>query len=603
MRKYKKYVQHGLLAVACTLGILSCNENETFDVMGNPNALFFFKENQSTNSFKFKIINTPESSSGDKIKVKVPVRSTRLAQTDITVTAAVNSSLVESYNSSHGTEYLAFPEELADMTKASVTIPAGSFISVDSLLLEVPENKSIKLSAADYLLPLKLTQASSGRSSAVKTSTIWVVVNCEYREIKDNMEESEIEGARVEEARSGWTASSPELSMDFFSIFDSNTATGVKFKGNGASIVIDIQKSHVLTGICFSTGGNGLNINSMNVELSEDMVSWANLGSAISMANDNKSYQIIGFYPGKEHRARYIRLSDIQWNSNAWILGYCLREFSIYSPDEDFIINVEGVSLNKTEFTLPEGETESLVATFIPQNVTNKKLTWTSNNPAIASVDEKGKVTAHQQGSTVITVKTDDGGKEAKCTVKVTKQAVNMFRNPGFETVGDFIADKKYKDGKDWNVYNVNKEENWGAGEPYSSIRVGNKDYTSEGNNSFIMHTATRYLTQKLNTGALKPNTTYRLSYDYWTSDPIATNGGAVYKILLGTTEFGSELETLDVHTTLYTTKDKQTFNITFTTPASLGDDVWFTLYRAGGNTDKGVDWLDNLKLMENLAD
>ena len=603
MRKYKKYMLHGLLTVACAMGILSCNENETFDVTGNPNALFFFKENQSTNSFKFKIINTPESSSGDKIKVKVPVRSTRSAQTDITVTAAVNSSLVESYNSSHGTEYIAFPEELVDMTKASVTIPTGSFISVDSLLLEVPENKAIELSAADYLLPLKLTQATNGRPSAVKTSTIWIEVNCEYREIKDNMEESEIEGARVEEARSGWTASSSVLSADFSSIFDSNTATGVQFQGNGASIVIDIQKSHVLTGLCFSTGGGSIIINSMNVELSEDMESWANLGSAISMANDNNSYKIIGFYPGKEHRARYIRLSDIQWNSYAQYYGYSLNEFSIYSPDPDFIINVEGVSLNKTELILPEGEAESLVATFIPQNVTNKKLTWKSDNPAIASVDEKGKVTAHQQGSTVITVKTDDGGKEAKCTVKVTKQAVNLFRNPGFETVGDLIADKKYKDGKDWNVYNTDKEENWGSGEPYSSIRVGNKDYTSEGNNSFIMHTATRYLTQKLDAGALQPNTIYQLSYDYWTSDPIATNGGVVYKILLGTTEFGSELKTLDAHTTLYTTKSKQTFSATFTTPASLGDDVWFTLYRESGNTEKGVDWLDNLKLIENPVD
>ncbi len=602
MRKYKKYVQHGLLAVACTLGILSCNENETFDVMGNPNALFFFKENQSTNSFKFKIINTPESSSGDKIKVKVPVRSTRLAQTDITVTAAVNSSLVESYNSSHGTEYLAFPEELADMTKASVTIPAGSFISVDSLLLEVPENKSIKLSAADYLLPLKLTQASSGRSSAVKTSTIWVVVNCEYREIKDNMEESEIEGARVEEARSGWTASSPELSEDFSSIFDSNTATGVKFKGNGASIVIDIQKSHVLTGLCFSTGGNGLNINSMNVELSEDMVSWANLGSAISMANDNKSYQIIGFYPGKEHRARYIRLSDIQWNSNAWILGYSLREFSIYSPDEDFIINVEGVSLNKTELTLPEGETESLVATFIPQNVTNKKLTWTSDNPAIASVDEKGKVTAHQQGSTVITVKTDDGGKEAKCTVKVTKQAVNLFDNPSFEQVGEVIADRKYKDGTYWNVYNANKMESWGTGEPGSSIRSGYPQYTSEGNNSLILHTDARYLTQMLAAGTLKPNTAYVLSYDYWTSAQASSNGGAVYRIEWGTEKFGSDLMSLDGHTTSTATENKQSFRITFTTTELPNDDIWFTLHRTGG-TLNGVDWIDNVKLMESSAE
>lgn len=600
MRKYKKYVLHSLLAVICTLGILSC-DGETFDVEGNPNALFFVKLN-STNSLKFKIINTPVSSSGDKIEVKVPVRSTRPAQGDVKVTASVNSSLVESYNSSNGTEYVAFPEGLVNITKATVTIAAGSYISADSLLLEVPESKYKELEGADYLLPLKISQASNGRPAAVENSTIWIVVNCEYREIKDNMEESEIEGARVEEARSGWTASSPVLTADFSSIFDSDINTGVEFNGNGASLIIDLQNSHVLTGFCYNEKGTyGATITSLNVELSEDMETWNNLGKATSMS-EKDNYKIVGFYPGKEHRARYIKLSDIQWRYGEYF-GYNFKEFSIYSPDEDFIINVEGISLNKTELTLPEDETESLVATFIPQNVTNKKLTWRSENPEIASVDEKGKVTAHKMGNTVIVVKTDDGGKEAKCTVKVTKRIVNLLRNPGFETVGDYIADKKYKDGKDWNVYNVNKEENWGAGEPYSSIRVGNKDYTSEGNNSFIMHTATRYLTQKLDVGVLQPNTTYQLSYDYWTSDPIATNGGAVYKILLGTTEFGSELKILDAHTTLDTTKSKQTFSTTFTTPASLGDDVWFTFYREGGNTEKGVDWLDNLKLIENTVD
>lgn len=600
MKTYKYILS--LFAVLVVIAMQSCSE-DVYDVEGNPNALFFFKEN-ATNSFTFNLVRTPVSVSGDKIKVKIPVRSTRTSQENVTVTAIVNSGLVEDYNSSHGTQYMAFPENLTTIAKSTVTIPAGNFVSVDSLEVEVPEEKCNELEPGNYLLPIRISQCSEGRASSVETSTIWVIANVVYKVIKENMPESEIEGVRVEEARSGWSASSQNLSGDFSSIFDCNTSTGVKFPSNGASVVVDIQKSHAITGVCFRADGSGyVSISSMNIALSEDMESWTDMGTATAMAKGTGNYQIVGFYPGKDFRARYIKLSDIQWSGYPQYFGYTLNEFSIYSSDKDFVISVEGVSLNKTELVLSAGESESLVATFTPSNATNKKLTWTSANPTIASVDGSGNVKALQVGETVITVKTDDGGKEAKCTVKVTKQAVNLFRNPGFETTVEKISENKYKDGKDWNVYNANKQENWGSGEPYSSIRVGNQNYLSEGNNSFIMHTATRYLTQKLTLGALKPNTTYTISYDYWTSSPIATNGGVVYKLSFGTTQFGSEILTIDAHETLYSTSDKQSFKVSFTTPSSVGDEVWFTMYRASGNLDKGVDWLDNFKLIEKSAD
>ena len=82
-------------------------------------------------------------------------------------------------------------------------------------------------------------------------------------------------------------------------------------------------------------------------------------------------------------------------------------------------IAVTGVSLNKTELSLVVGSNETLTATVEPATATNKAVTWKSSKPAIAEVDETGKVTAKQVGTATITVTTNDGGKTATCEVKV----------------------------------------------------------------------------------------------------------------------------------------------------------------------------------------
>ena len=46
---------------------------------------------------------------------------------------------------------------------------------------------------------------------------------------------------------------------------------------------------------------------------------------------------------------------------------------------------------------------------------------WSSSKPDVASVTAKGKVTAIEPGTAVITVRTNDGGYEATCTITVTK--------------------------------------------------------------------------------------------------------------------------------------------------------------------------------------
>lgn len=92
--------------------------------------------------------------------------------------------------------------------------------------------------------------------------------------------------------------------------------------------------------------------------------------------------------------------------------------FTIQYPE--ISIQVLGVTLDKQTMSLTAGSTGTLTATINPTNAANKSLTWTSDNTAVATVNENGVVTAVAEGTAKITVKTADGEKTAVCTVTVT---------------------------------------------------------------------------------------------------------------------------------------------------------------------------------------
>ena len=81
-------------------------------------------------------------------------------------------------------------------------------------------------------------------------------------------------------------------------------------------------------------------------------------------------------------------------------------------------IAVESVSLDKSTAELTEGDELTLISLIKPDNATNKDITWSSDNEAVATINE-GKVTAVKAGTATITVKTEDGGKTATCKVTV----------------------------------------------------------------------------------------------------------------------------------------------------------------------------------------
>lgn len=84
------------------------------------------------------------------------------------------------------------------------------------------------------------------------------------------------------------------------------------------------------------------------------------------------------------------------------------------------VVKVSGVSLNRSNLTFSSnGETFDLKATVRPANATNARVSYTSSDPLVATVSSTGVVTARDEGSCTITVKTADGNYTDSCRVVV----------------------------------------------------------------------------------------------------------------------------------------------------------------------------------------
>ena len=79
--------------------------------------------------------------------------------------------------------------------------------------------------------------------------------------------------------------------------------------------------------------------------------------------------------------------------------------------------------IDKSTMKMRVGDTGQLTATLAP-DATDKTVTWSSDKPAIASVDATGKVTAVAVGTATITAKAGD--KTATCTVTVNNAMLTM---------------------------------------------------------------------------------------------------------------------------------------------------------------------------------
>ena len=91
---------------------------------------------------------------------------------------------------------------------------------------------------------------------------------------------------------------------------------------------------------------------------------------------------------------------------------------------------VEGITLDKTEGILTAGNTVTLNATVLPEEIADETIvTWTSSDEKVATVDENGKVTAIAAGEATITANAGEKSTTYKLTVQAKKVVQNTTSN------------------------------------------------------------------------------------------------------------------------------------------------------------------------------
>ena len=119
---------------------------------------------------------------------------------------------------------------------------------------------------------------------------------------------------------------------------------------------------------------------------------------------------------------------EIATVENGIVTGVALGSTIITATTEDgaytveFTVNVIiktiSITLNKTNLTLTEEDTDKITASFNPSNATNQVLTYISSDESIVTVDSEGNVTAIKEGTAVITVSNAESI-EAQCAITV----------------------------------------------------------------------------------------------------------------------------------------------------------------------------------------
>ena len=84
---------------------------------------------------------------------------------------------------------------------------------------------------------------------------------------------------------------------------------------------------------------------------------------------------------------------------------------------------VTDIKISTSNIKIEVGAKQKITPSFEPLNATNKTIKWETSDKKVATVDEKGNITAVGIGSCTITA-TADGGKKAIVNVEVAEKAI-----------------------------------------------------------------------------------------------------------------------------------------------------------------------------------
>ena len=127
-------------------------------------------------------------------------------------------------------------------------------------------------------------------------------------------------------------------------------------------------------------------------------------------------------------------LDGLNSNTRYYYQGYLKLDGKEYAAEsvrffDTPFVHIQSISLEpSTKICTNLHESFTLTPVFTPDDATDKRVSWSSSDLSVATVDENGQVNIVGRGpaSATITVKTQDGAKKASCPITVTSNVNSL---------------------------------------------------------------------------------------------------------------------------------------------------------------------------------
>ena len=138
------------------------------------------------------------------------------------------------------------------------------------------------------------------------------------------------------------------------------------------------------------------------------------------------------------------------------IIGYIFQNYVTELPP----VQIEKIDLNLDNTTLQKGERKKLQVSILPQEASTHKVVFTSSNPLVATVDDKGNIQAISSGTATITAKAEENSVQNQIDIEVYSSVtgVSLDCNEIFVPVEDMFKINAYIEPNDANNKNIKFE-------------------------------------------------------------------------------------------------------------------------------------------------
>ena len=187
-------------------------------------------------------------------------------------------------------------------------------------------------------------------------------------------------------------------------VIDSVPPEVISSRIEGANWIVTVHDNHFIQGVCATATGN------------EPITKWIEPDATSADTTSEITFDLSasGF-----KGLTQAKIALIDYAGNTYISDY-------YSLSAAEVIYPQSVTLDKSALVLTEGESAVLNAEIMPQNASNRTVTWSISDTDVAQISASGKVTAKKAGNAVITAQTVNGIK-ASCDITVNeKQAETL---------------------------------------------------------------------------------------------------------------------------------------------------------------------------------